>query len=1275
MYSDSNRNTSPVNVREEDLWAFEPICYRIDTDNAEEVEENILMEAMTVTIDVDHPHFMIVVYVNTKTKQLNASAVHFTPDNLHFIIEAAIDPFRVWEFYRADDVAIDSGVPSLIYGGSEKAGDSLDTVITVPYMVGLYHPEEGNEPTEEQLRVLERILPPLKVQHPRARMGRFMVYYLDQKALQDLTEPAILVNWWNKAIAQREQYQWLEEDLQIPWLSDTNLLKEDEDGEMKNDLYKVPCMLYALKGQITPKEYKELATQSFICGKGTKGNKLYKWLYEKGYKTKVWSVDKNGWVKPETFPKNKKKNPKEGQEIKTVYISIWEGHWMKHKEVDYHGKTKEFIAILEYSKKAGIIKKMNAFEYGKIYDNYSVDAMQKFDAMKYVENHENQYKFDSTEWDKAEYKDRNIIKHVYFADFEAATNEEYHRPYLICAIGTEATESNGKIVFSETEKYQQWGEDCGRKFLDHLLYLFGSEGKRGGRTSVRVYFHNLKYDFTFLMPYLRDLKEITKGGKLYSVKACYKAKGQRKVYIDFWDTLPIFNKSLKGAVDIYLTSKEREELQIQKEVFPYKFYTYEMFNKHSSDWVDVETTRHYFKNPAQNYPEFLLNLKKTLPFIPEYKDFDNEYGTTWGHQLTYKSNMFWQEDYEFHYSSDRMYYQNYDRHESKYTEQFNYKEYAIFYCMQDVRCLVAIVSKFANLLIGTGTEGVNGTPPFSMNLLAFRTASSIGFDYFQRTVLFKQDEAGEWVPRHDWAVPKNELRALIQKTIRGGRVMCRDNKKWHYEAAPGRDETLMQDYDAVSLYPSAMHQLWVSDGVPMLIKGDFTRNNFLEHFAPPEASPEEAALFLHQDGCIHLTHLNTRKPRHFPLLCIKDPKTKLNEYRNFDNEEVDTWVNAIDLFNLIDFQDADFTWDAAVVWNGKRHYEIRDSIEALFNFRLENHKTIKDENGKVIEKIEHPIQEVAKLMMNSIFGKSILKVSDKEKKIVEEFRWRKDQEGNWIKIDNWDEFYRANAYRIYRMGRLPGNKIEVEIYKRDTSPSLNIFGSNVLAMARRIIGRVMALGEDIEAFHPEMTPGIFYTDTDSMHIRKDLLEKLEQAFQDIYRRPIQGETMGTFHVDFNDIEYDGYDEEKSQMVKKKMKVKGAEESWFIMKKMYADRLVGIDGVHKGQHLRMKGIRNDFIKYEDYEKLYEGQEITYELVDDTHVSFFHRGGHVGSRTSMKRTIMNNEARLEKQLKRKRDEQEDLYGIYPNKRTEVEDEDTIEMPSEQDEPINEDEIIDI
>ena len=1256
------------------------ILFNVTPENADEVEEDIQLELLGLQAEGGRlPFFLLVFLFNQVDGSLKNYHVRYSYEALKALLDTVRDPSAAWENYRNGSYDIDSDTKVVMV---KLTPDDRDGEVAQVYQlaqIGLYHPNFSVDMDQELRGILYTDFPELEhMPHGNKgftrAVGRFMTYRFDwdvfNKAVKAFRTGEVgegPLSWINECWYWSDRRKWEKEGeerklstrFQIPWFEEVSRVKEEEGEPIQDEIYKIPCMLYALKGQIREEDWNELSTKGFIHGNGVKTFKVRKWLNEKGYQMVVRMIKKKvDYITTSTHKYPSKKTPS----MIPVEVDFWENHWMRH-----YSDEPAFLQHLERAKKLGIIKPFNAFEYYQAYDNFAVDAMIDFDDKAFIKNHPNEYEFGELDYERPEFKERYGINHVIFADFEASTDEECHKPYLLCAYEYEVNIQNGKMEYRFEKEYILWGPDCGLGFLRELLKKYGQSMIKKKRPSVRIYFHNLKYDFTFLFPHLSDIDEITKGGKLYSARCCFKEQGKR-VHLDFWDSLPIFQKSLKKAVEEQLSEKEMKELGIQKEVFPYGFYTYSMFDKNSTGWVNVVEAKSYFKSDAE-YDEFLLNLKKTLPFIPS--------------------------EYEV-YTSDMC-------EQSEHKMIFNYKQYAVFYCVQDVRCLAAIIKKFSNLLLGTGVEGVYGTPPFSMNLMAYRTASSIGYDYFLKTVMFKQGADKEWVPRHNWAVPKCALRAIIQKTIRGGRVMTRDNKKCYYKATA--DSNLIQDYDAVSLYPSAMSILWLSDGVPQLIKGDFTRHNFLEHFAPPEASPEDAKTYLHQDGCIHLTHLNTRKPRHFPLLCIKDPKTKLNNYRNFDDEDVDTWVNAIDLFNLIDFQDADFTWDAAIVWNGERHYEIRDSIKALFDFRFENHRKIKLPDGS-IEKHEHPIQGVAKLMMNSIFGKSILKVSNKEKKIVPLWKWQKHKDGHWEKYDNWLKFFKANLYRIHRIDPISATQTEVEIYKRDVSASMNIFGSNVLAMARRIIGRVMALAEDIEAFHPELTPGLFYTDTDSMHIRADLLAKVEVAFKDIYRKEIKGQEMCTFHVDFDPLS--GGEA-----------VKGAEESWFIAKKMYADKLVGVNG-GSGYHLRMKGIPSDLIKYEYYAKIYNDEPFTFDLLSNGHISLYHEHGKVCSRSVMTRTVMSKEAREKKRARSQSDavsnkakkakrtlldelnvdtSEEDEYLpdevvlLNPPKVQEYYDTrkqlhqdlvigdegDTVllpaEPPSEQDEPINEENIIDI
>lgn len=802
---------------------------------------------------------------------------------------------------------------------------------------------------------------------------------------------------------------------------------------------------------------------------------------------------------------------------------------------------------------------MNAYEFAERFHNYSYDKFIQFNIKHYIESHETGHQFGEFDYEKIQYKDKYIPKYVYFADFEASTDEEYHKPYLVCLKGVELITKNDEIEYRALDMGASqclyfWGSNCAQQMLNYLTAIYGivfNRTTRFRRPNVRVYFYNLHYDLTFIQPYLKHINKVMKGNVLYSAEGRYKyynnaTREYKQVLIDFWDALPIFKCSLKKASEDYLTLEQKQT--IKKEVFPYDLYTYRFFNEHPSGFCSINEFFNGFDEVEKAKKE--INQEIFTSMVKE--------------------------------------------------DKINYKDYAIFYCRQDVNCLMQIMINFANLLMGKHLEGINGVLPFSICLWKFRTASSIGYDYFKKTVMFTKSNK-EYIPLHDWFIPKCSLRSIIQNTIRGGRVMTRDNDKYYYKALS--DNELLQDYDAVSLYASAMSLLWLTEGNAELLKGDFTEETLKELFAPPECPIDETNNYSFKDGCIHVTYINTKKDRHFPFLCIKDAQTKLNNYRNFHSEEVDTWVNVIDIFNLIDFQDAEIRWDAAIVWKGNRYYEIRDSITRLFEFRANNKK--------------HPIQMVIKLILNSIFGKSILKPQDRDIEIIEKkgFRYNRAN-GGFDEVDLWGEYFNANAYRIHRFEDLEGGLVEVELYKRDCSSSFNIFGSNVLAMARRIIGRVMALAEDLEEKYPEMSPGLFYTDTDSMHIRTDLLEKLEEAYREKYGKEIKGSKLTQFHPDFD----------LPKTFKEGEIVKGAEESYFIMKKAYVDKLVGDKG-SVDYHMRLKGIPIDLVKYEDYEKIFNGESVTFNLLDG-HTSFFYKNGKVGSRLSMTREIMTRETKLKR-----------------------------------------------
>lgn len=947
--------------------------------------------------------------------------------------------------------------------------------------------------------------------------------------------------------------------------------------EERTPLVETPCFIYVLKRAGVSQEIIDDLYRFEVCyGNTINTHKLRVVLNNHNISLRLSKVSfpSEGGIKitSNEYPTIKGKN-KQNEEWNSIWLDFYRGHMMTHEEVKLPGYTARvpFLRLLHWAFEEKLLIPMNAYEFSELTSHNGFSLLYKLNTKEMLENME-AGKIFSNDCVSFEGKKCSSTRLKVYADFECSVDEKYHRPYCLSYRFIAHP-----VVPEEFIKGHFWGEDCGERFLKLICGIINDvcEKEKDLRYDDRtfkqqwkhpactIYFHNLRYDFTFLLNYLHDIKPTKKGNTLYQVKGIY-GRGLKKVCFAFKDTLPLLQMSLRKAGQSFLN--ERQQRKVKKEAFPYDLYTYSFFETHPSGWCTLEEFRAGFGKD-----ELLADFDANLPNLP-LNIYDPQ------------------------------------------TQRVFYKEYAFFYCDQDVRVLYHVMNSFARLLTASGEiEGVVGMPPFSdyQNPFYHLTISSLAYDYFQKNAILEWKQTGrtkngpkmEWVPRFPFMQVRGLLRYIGHQTIRGGRVMTRDNKKWHYVSVPGCPLTLLVDYDGVSLYPSAISLLWLTEGEPELYKQEgiiYDEVWFKEHFTHPDAPEGEFKDF--NDGWIHLTYLNCKIDRHFPLLCIKDEKTKLNEYQNFHGE-VDTWVNAIDLFNLIDFQDADFKWDAAVVWRGPRHYECRSVIRRLFNFRAPNKA--------------HPIGTVTKLMMNSIYGKSALKPTNHEEFIVDSKMWRKSgEEANiqWEKIDNWRAFFNANAYRIKEFEYLDMNHIKVKCHKLDLSSNFVPFGSNVLAMARRIIGRVMALAEDMEKEHPECTPGLFYTDTDSMHIRADLLQYTEEAYMQKYGKPIKGGDLCQFHIDFD----------PPKNFKEGEKVTGADESWFIMKKMYADRLVGSEG-SIAYHQRMKGVPSDLVEWEHYEKIYNDEFVKFNLLAKGHVSFFYEHGYVGSRKEMTREIATKEAK--------------------------------------------------
>lgn len=378
------------------------------------------------------------------------------------------------------------------------------------------------------------------------------------------------------------------------------------------------------------------------------------------------------------------------------------------------------------------------------------------------------------------------------------------------------------------------------------------------------------------------------------------------------------------------------------------------------------------------------------------------------------------------------------------------------------------------------------------------------------------------------------VREFIQKCMVGGRTMCADNKK-HY--IHGK----VDDFDAVSLYPSAMERL-----------GGYLKGK------PKVLNTCEYDIIKNYDGYfieIKITKVGIK--RSFSLMSEITDKG----IRMFHNDMVGKilYVDKTTLEDMIQFQEIEFDVNRGYYYDEGRNNNLKNVIQYLFNERLRQ------------KKLGNPIQNIFKLIMNSAYGKTLLKPIDDDTQYV----WGEE---------NMKRIILANYAFIKEVTLLGNNNYEIKLIKSINTHFNNAScGVEVLSMSKRIMNEVMCLAED-KGYN------IYYQDTDSMHIDSDNVELLAKDYKEKYDRDLIGKQMGQFHTDFD-----------SDILKGTIYAK---ESIFLGKKCYLDVLTDETG-KEDYHIRMKGVSSVSVKHHAqkdfgndiskiYKHLYIGKGYTFDL---------------------------------------------------------------------------------
>lgn len=298
------------------------------------------------------------------------------------------------------------------------------------------------------------------------------------------------------------------------------------------------------------------------------------------------------------------------------------------------------------------------------------------------------------------------------------------------------------------------------------------------------------------------------------------------------------------------------------------------------------------------------------------------------------------------------------------------------------------------------------------------------------------------------------VREFIQQSIIGGRVMTRDNKKWHTKIPLG-------DFDGVSLYPSAMARI---DGY-LMGKPKVIMNGTI---------PEKA------DGYfVEIEILDVKKKLHFPIVTYKDKDGNRVYSNDFRGKVV---VDKTTLEDWIKFQKIEFEIIRGYYFDEGRNDTVNKIITNLFQKRLEEKKK------------GNPIQKVYKLLMNSAYGKL------GQKPINEKIDFRYGIDG---------EAYIHNHYNSIRDYQKNGEAYIFRTHKAINSHyNMAHLNSEVLSMSKRIMNEVMCLAEDLKIL-------MYYTDTDSIHIDNDKIALLALKYKKLYNKELIGKSMGQFHCDFD----------------------------------------------------------------------------------------------------------------------------------------------------------------
>ena len=689
-----------------------------------------------------------------------------------------------------------------------------------------------------------------------------------------------------------------------------------------------------------------------------------------------------------------------------------------------------------------------------------------------------------------------------------------------------------------------------------------------------IYFHNLGYDIQpFLCSFAPSKKEtvVKKGAVWY--RASFKCKYGE---FELRNSLTIITTALRNFPKMFLPKDEQKKMV--KEVYAYNAINQAMVEE---------------KLPGKG---FKISLEKFKEYIELFEELN-------------------------HPEKQQKLYEDVIATASKpevdcvHGETFDVGKYAEYYCERDVDLLTLGLRCWAAIGEQDATKNTfKGLPPFKkfdvFNFLSapaiaqavteaeVRKGASQDFDPINRETKDFSIESQQFTFKY-----KGLLRKFMLHATTGGRctlanerrvcedVLAKDSRvKEIYEKVVSRGEKpteeelkemfrlTIQDFDARSLYPTAMSRSFIPLGTPVLVdwrKAPKTQENIIAE-AIDRTAPTDAMYMI--------TKIRYGESLAMPSNCWKQEKPEPRcRWTNDVPSEVIQLRKLTDLYTMIETQKATFEILGGLEWRHGKAEDIQEFMKKTYEFRRLNHS-----GG-----FDHPIQEAAKLIMNSFYGKNVTKMREFQEIFFPKVLWKHDEKTDkFYQVNGADNLmdYLKHNWRDIKQVISSGGSFVVKVKAEDEGCYDVNFGCEVLAGARALICRVSAAIEKITKQPP------LYTDTDSLHVYGWQIEAISEWFEKKFKIPMIGGELGQFHPDF-----------EPQGFKPGEKFMGSIFFCGVGKKMYIDEIVGDQG-STYFHKRAKGIKADWLSKEEYVELFHGKTLEKDCDKLGGVNIRARDGH-------------------------------------------------------------------